>query len=241
MVTANLCSSDLSSASDKVNHHGLSLKLMKRHIPNELLNVVDNWLSSCDACVKWKEVWSVCFEVNFGVRPGSLLSPYLFRDVANLNDCYKRSYADDILLIAVTLSALESLLRASESELQFLDMSINVKKSSCIRIGHRRNVTCASTTTHHGQPLHWVSALRHLGVFIVSSRSFKCSLVYARRSFYAAANGLFGKLLNLASEEVILELVRTKCAPILLYKLERFQLGKADRHFLDHSPLTTFV
>jgi len=36
------------------------------------------------------------------------------------------------------------------------------------------------------------------------------------------------------SEEVILELVRrTKCAPILLYGLECFQLGKADRHSLD--------
>ena len=47
------------------------------------------------------------------------------------------------------------------------------------------------------------------------------------------ASGLFGKLLNLASEEVILELVRTKCTPILLYGLECFQLGKADRHSLD--------
>ena len=35
--------------------------------------------------------------------------------------------------------------------------------------------------------------------------------MYAKRSFYAAANGLFRKLLNSASEEVILELVRTKC------------------------------
>jgi len=34
------------------------------------------------------------------------------------------------------------------------------------------------------------------GVFIVSSRSFKCVLVYVKRSFYAAVNGLFGKLLN---------------------------------------------
>jgi len=139
---------------------------------------------ACDACVKWKEVWSVCFEVNFGVRQGSVLSPYLFNiyldDVANLNKHYKRSfiviYADDILLIAVTVSALESLLTACESELQFLDMSINVKKSCCIRIGHRHNVTCASITTCHGQPLHWVSEFRYLGVFIVSSRSFKCSL-----------------------------------------------------------------
>ena len=44
---------------------------------------------------------------------------------------------------------------------------------------------------------------------------------------------IFGKLLNSASEEVILELVRTKCTPILLYGLECFQLGKAELHSLD--------
>ena len=44
-------------------------------------------------------------------------------------------------------------------------------------------------------------------------------------------NGLFRKLLNLASEKVFSELVGTKCIPILLYGLECFQLGKADRHF----------
>ena len=58
--------------------------------------------------------------------------------------------------------------------------------------------------------------------------------MHAKRSFYAAVNSLFGKLLNLASDiyEVILELVRTKCTPILLYGLEYFQVGKADLHFL---------
>jgi len=44
---------------------------------------------------------------------------------------------------------------------------------------------------------------------------------------------IFGKLLNSASEKVILELLRTKCTPILLYGLECFQLGKADVHSLD--------
>jgi len=76
---------------------------------------------------------------------------------------------------------------------------------------HNSIITC------HEQPLQWVSKLRHFGVFIVSSRSFKCSLVRAKRSFYAAVNGLFGKLLDLASDEVILELVRAKCIPILLW------------------------
>ena len=59
--------------------------------------------------------------------------------------------------------------------------------------------------------------------------------MHAKRSFYATVNGLFEKVLNLASEEVILELVRAKCIPILLCGLECFQLGKADLQSLDFS------
>jgi len=105
-------------------------------------------------------------------------------------------YADDIRLIALTVSSLESLSNVCEIELQFLDMSINVKKSSSIRIGYHYNVTCASITTCHGKPLQWVSEFRYLGVFFVSSQSFKCFLVHVKHSFYAAVNGLFGKLLK---------------------------------------------
>ena len=72
------------------------LTLIKRRISIELLIVLENWLSSCNACVKWKEVWPNCFAVNVGVRQSSVLSPYLFNiyldDVARLNDCYKRSF-----------------------------------------------------------------------------------------------------------------------------------------------------
>jgi len=51
---------------------------MKRFIPNELLTLLECWLSSCYSCVKWDNVWCESFHLSFGVREGSVLSPYLF-------------------------------------------------------------------------------------------------------------------------------------------------------------------
>ena len=46
-------------------------------------------------------------------------------------------------------------------------------------------------------------------------------------------NAIFGKIGRTASEEVILELVKTKCLPILLYGLECFSLTVSDMKSLD--------
>jgi len=53
--TSSLCAINLSKAFDKVNHHALFTKLMKRLIPNELLNILECWLSRCYSCVKWAQ------------------------------------------------------------------------------------------------------------------------------------------------------------------------------------------
>jgi hypothetical protein len=44
--TANLCTIDLSKAFDKVNHHALFIKLMKRRIPIKLLDLIVYWSHS---------------------------------------------------------------------------------------------------------------------------------------------------------------------------------------------------
>ena len=44
-------------------------------------------------------------------------------------------YADDILLVAPSVTSLQQLLRLCEQELARLDMPINVKKSACMRVG----------------------------------------------------------------------------------------------------------
>ena len=51
--TVNLCAIDISKAFDKVNHHALLIKLMKKNFPVQLLDLIMNLFSGCISCVKW--------------------------------------------------------------------------------------------------------------------------------------------------------------------------------------------
>jgi len=117
---------------------------------------------------------SAFLNIDFGVRQGSVLSPYLFAvlldDIADhLTFHNKRSivlYADDILLMAPSLSELQRLFSVCESELKWLDLCINTKKTCCMRIGLQHDVKCSNIVTSDGLALPWVDEIRYLGIFI---------------------------------------------------------------------------
>ena len=81
--------------------------------------------------------------------------------------------------------------------------------------------------------LPWSTEIKYLGVHIVESKSLKISTDQSRRSFYRAANAIFGRVGRIASEGVVLHLILTKCIPILLYGLEACPLRKTDLNSLD--------
>jgi len=83
-------------------------------------------------------------------------------------------YADDILLITFSVTALQKLLLVCETEFNYLDMTINSKKFSCIRVGSRHDKTCANIVACDGSHLAWVDELRYLGIFIVCAPVFRC-------------------------------------------------------------------
>ena len=53
---------------------------------------------------------------------------------------------------------------------------------------------CGFISTSTGADIPWVDEIRYLGIFIVRSRKFKCSLDYAKRSYYRAANAILVRL-----------------------------------------------
>jgi len=42
------------------------------------LTILENLFSCYYSCIKWNNAWSTVFEINFGVRQGSVLSQFLF-------------------------------------------------------------------------------------------------------------------------------------------------------------------
>ena len=100
---------------------------------------------------------------------GGLLSPYFF--VVYVDDlivsvehtrfgCLYKStcisiviYADDILLLSPSVTALQDLLHVCENVLNFLDLHINPKKSVCMRIGPRCNNVCCDIVSSYGYVL----------------------------------------------------------------------------------------
>jgi len=108
-----------------------------------------------------------------------------------------------------------------------------ILKTCCLRIGPRLDVVCAKIASVSGCVLSWVSEIKYLGVYIVNSRSFKCSVDAARHAFYRSANAIFGKIGRIASEEVTLQLIQSKSVPLLLYGLEACPLNKSQLNSLD--------
>ena len=81
-------------------------------------------------------------------------------------------------------------------------MSVNVRKSACMRIGPRFNVNCSSIVTNDGQQLSWCENIRYLGVYVKAARQYGCVFSQAKRSYYRAFNAVYGKDGSLASSGV---------------------------------------
>jgi len=206
------------------------------------------WYSKTFITVRWGNAFSYFVCLKSGVHQGGILSPrfvvlYVDEVLTELNNsrlgCYIRGffvgafmYADDLLLLSASLSELQLMVNLCARILDNIDMTVNILKTMCIRIGARCKAVCCNIVLNQ-QRLSWVSQIRYLGVFILNCISFKVSLDEARKKFFISSNSIFSKV-NKQQINVVLSLIQSYCIPILLYGLESVSVNKTDRVRLEN-------
>ena len=177
--TVNIGSIDLKKAFDKTNIFGILCLLQENNVNRGIINLLENWFKKNSTSIKWQNVRSRDIPLLSGVKQGGILSPLLF--TLYINDiliklekselgcyighkCYNSfMYADDLILLSITVSDLQSLLDMCGTLFSNLDLPINISKCHCLRIGPRYKVTCRSLTIF-GVNIDWVSETRFLGI-----------------------------------------------------------------------------
>ena len=72
------CFLDASKAFDRVDHHALFLKLLRRNLPPVVVRLLLFWYQQQSVQIRWQSSLSQPFGVSNGVRQGGVLSPILF-------------------------------------------------------------------------------------------------------------------------------------------------------------------
>jgi len=75
----------------------------------------------------------------------------------------------------------------------------------------RHKKLCSKIKTLDGQELECVDEIRYLGAYIVPAIKFKCCIDVLKD---LSAISIFAKVGRLASEEVIVQLLKQKCLPV---------------------------
>ena len=117
---------DASKAFDRIHYVKLFKLLVKRDFPAHIIRLLINMYTNSSICVSWCGISTSFFSVVNGVKQGAVLSPILF--CLYLDDlllllsqsgfgCYMGrffvgalAYADDLVLVAPTASAMRKML-----------------------------------------------------------------------------------------------------------------------------------
>lgn len=209
-----------------------------------------NWYEKLNSVIKWNDRISNNFVISSGVRQGGILSPILFAIYVDdlmikLQNskvgcfikylcCNSFMYADDLVLISITIQDLQSLINTSVKELSSIGLSINTSKTFCIRIGPRHTIK-PTRVLINSKTIDWVNELCYLGVTIVSSKNFKLNLQNRKQKYFRALNAIFGRVGTSNAPSVAISLAEAYCVPILLYGSECTEHSKSTLKSLENA------
>ena len=196
---------DCSKAFDMCKYSVLFKKLLQRGLPAIVVRTLITVYEQQYAWVRWGRARSEVFPIVNGTRQGSVLSPALFaiymdEILVNLRSlgvgCYvgevfmgAMGYADDLVLLAPTRTAMELMLKACEefgkrNNLQFsTDPDPAKSKTKCIFLCGKKKQEKPSPLSLYGMELPWVKSASHLGNELCEDGSMDLDVKQKRAAF----------------------------------------------------------
>ena len=202
------CFLDASKAFDRVDHHLLFEKLLQRNLPPVVVRALLAWYLQQKISVRWNKSSSDKFSISNGVRQGGVLSPILF--TVYLDDllleleragvgCYWRHhfvgavcYADDIALLAPSLSALRIMLETCTRYASLHSLIFNISKTQLIKfsLSSAFSVDSPLNFCFLGQRLCFSQTIVHLGHILSHDLSDGEDIVSIKKDLCRKANCL---------------------------------------------------
>ena len=214
---------DATKAFDRINYCKLFRLLINRSLPYCITRILLNLYIRNFVFVSWSGSNSPSFLASNGVKQGGVLSPVLFCVYMDgLLDklshagfgCYMGenfvgalAYADDIVLLAPTPTAMCRMLDICDEFAVEHDVLFNASKSKCIyfypkcrsySLLHRYDVSQLNFTIT-GYNIEFVDSYKHLGHIISSTQTDDVDIHEKRSVFIGQANNVLCYFVNLSS------------------------------------------
>ena len=221
------CFLDASKAFDRVNHWTLYKKLIEKRTPLIVVRVLMSWYSAQRFLVRWGRSYSYDFKVTNGVRQGGVMSPLLYNiynDRLNVQLSSSKygcemnntklnnlSYADDMVLLAPSVTGLQNLIHICEEYAAEHDTIYNTKKSICMMFcPQKRKFKSKPSTKLLGRNLEYVQEVTYLGHVISADLKDESDIRRQYRSLCVRAN-MLSRRFGRCSDMVKSHLFRSYC------------------------------
>ena len=219
---------DLSKAFDRVDHFMLGNKLMKENIPIDIIYILMHYFRNQTAKIVWSDASSAYFPIEWGVRQGGILSPFLFKfyvnsiitDISNMEEGCSLglskvnilAYADDIVLVASHISDMNVLYEGLKQALHHHGLLVNRSKTKCLLFGSKYKQNCPTSVVLGDDDLEVVKSYKYLGHYIEGTLSDDKDIEHKLMKFYASTNSVLRNFKNV-DVNTLLFLFSSYCKP----------------------------
>ena len=191
------------------------------------------WYGNMSSEVKWSSQKSRSFPVPLGIKQGGINSPDFFACYFNgltqllrqlklgchIGNLFLASlfFADDIVLLAPTRSALQRMINSCHSYCNQYGLAFNAKKSKVMVFSRAAfDKEAIKPLNINGIPIDCVDQIKYLGTTITSNPSLSFSHEEDLRSFYRASNSVLNQISS-ANEPILMQLLYSHCVPCFSY------------------------